>query len=103
MPAPILKIKITTGRINKEHLYKGQKGTYLDVALFENANGQDQYGNDGFVTQEITKEAREAGEKGPIIGNWRYLQKKPAAGKPTPAAGKRTQPDMDEMPDDIPF
>jgi hypothetical protein len=46
--------------------------------------------------QGISKEAREAGEKGPIIGNWRHLE---AGGKAAPKAA----PKQEETEDDIPF
>lgn len=63
------KIKIDVTKIDKSHLYKGAKGTYLNCALFENRDGPGQYGDTHFITQEISKEARDRGEKGAIIGN----------------------------------
>ena len=95
------KLKINVNLIDKTHLFKGAKGTYLDVTLMENKGGTDEYGNDGFIVQDIGKEAREAGEKGPIIGNWRHLQKR-TADKPAPVA-KKTAPKDDLEPDSIPF
>jgi hypothetical protein len=91
----ILKINVT--KINKDLLFKGQKGTYLDAVLHEKPN---EYGDDGFITQSISKERRDAGEKGPIIGSYRDIQtgKKPAqAQAPKPAP---TQQAEDEY---IPF
>ena len=96
------KLKINVNLIDKAHLFKGAKGTYLDVTLMENKDGADQYGNDGFIVQDIGKEAREAGQKGPIIGNWRHLQKR-TADKPAPVAKKPAPKDDDVAPDDIPF
>lgn len=95
------KLKINVNLIDKTHLFKGAKGTYLDVTLMENKDGLDQYGNDGFIVQDIGKEAREAGEKGPIIGNWKHLQKR-TADKPAPVA-KKVAPKDDLEPDSIPF
>lgn len=91
--------KINVTRILKEHMFKGKAGTYLDIALHENKDGPDQYGNDGFVTQSVSKEAREAGEKGPIIGNWKKLETRQQA--PGPAAAQAVQGDAAE--DDVPF
>jgi hypothetical protein len=71
MQRVILKIDVT--KIDKSRLYEGKKGIYLDAALLTNKDGQSKYGDDGFIVQSIPAEAREAGERGPIIGNWRYL------------------------------
>ena len=95
---PIGRININVTRIDKAHLVPGKSGKYLGLTFWEN-DQPDQYGNAGFVTQEISKEARDRGEKGPIIGNWKHAQPrqqpKPAAPKPAPA-----QP---EAEDDVPF
>lgn len=92
-------IKINVSKIDKTALFEGKNGKYLDLVLFENRDGTDQYGNDGFVTQDIGKERREAGERGPIIGNWRDLgDRKPAV---KPAA--KHEPETEDDGDDIPF
>ena len=96
------KLKINVNLIDKTHLFRGAKGTYLDVTLMENKDGPDQYGNDGFIVQDIGKEAREAGEKGLIIGNWRHLQKRTAE-KPAPVAKKVAPKDEGLTQDDCPF
>jgi hypothetical protein len=63
-----IQIKIDVNKIEKARLFKGAKGTYLDATLVMR-DEPDQYGNIGFVTQQISKEEREAGTKAPIIGN----------------------------------
>jgi hypothetical protein len=65
-------LKIDVMKIAKADLYVGQKGTYLDAILIPNTT-ESKYGDDGFIAQSISKEKRAKGEKGPIIGNWRYL------------------------------
>jgi len=99
---------IATGRINvtkilKEHLFKGNSGTYLNYAVFQNKDGADQYGNTSFVVQGISQEARERGEKGPIIGNEKRMggaDNKPNAPAPKAAAPK---PAKDDDEDGVPF
>ncbi len=105
MAKPILKIKIDVLKVSKPSLFVGKKGTYLDVAVFENPKGRDEYGNDGFVCQEVSKEAREAGEKGAILGNWKYLDAPAAHAQRPPAQKPKPQPDpdLDPEPDQIPF
>lgn len=88
------KLKIDVTKIDKAHLFKGEKGTYLDCTLMENRDGPDQYGNDGFIVQDTSKEAREAGERGPIIGNFRILKRREPAKPAAPAPGQ----DQDEIP-----
>jgi len=60
--------KIDVTKIDKEKLFKGEKGTYLDIAIFVN-DETDQYGNNGMIVQSVSKEEREAGVKGAILGN----------------------------------
>lgn len=75
MPKPIISLKIDVKKIDKTLLFVGQKGTYLDATIFEKDGGVvDEYGNAGYVAQSVSKEARERGEKGPIIGNYRLIQ-----------------------------
>jgi hypothetical protein len=90
-------LNINVTKIDNTALYEGVKGKYLSLTLLENRDGQDQYGNDGFIVQDIGKERRLAGEKGPIIGNWKHIKQAQSA-KPQPAA--KTQPEDDG---DVPF
>lgn len=66
-------IRINVTKIDKSAIYEGKNGKYVDLVLFENRDGEDQYGNLGFVTQDIGKDRRLAGERGPIIGNWKEI------------------------------
>lgn len=78
----MIGIKINVTRVKKEALYAGKNGKYLDLTCIENKNGPDQYGNDGFVVQDLGKEARARGEKGEILGNWKIIGQKPAVNVP---------------------
>jgi hypothetical protein len=66
-------VRINVSRIDKSAIYEGKNGKYVDLVMFENRDGEDQYGNLGFVTQDIGKDRRLAGEKGPILGNWKEI------------------------------
>ena len=94
--------KISVDKIEKAHLFKGKQHTYLDIALHENRNGVDEFGNIGFITQSVSKEARERDERGPIIGNWKEVGSKPkqnsTSQRPPIPAHKAAEPD-----DDCPF
>lgn len=62
-------LKIDVTKIEKARLYQGNKGTYLDATVFIDPDNPGQYGDHGMITQDVTKEERQAGEKGPILGN----------------------------------
>lgn len=64
-----VNISIDVTKIDKAHLVAGKKGTYLNLTAFIDPNETDQYGNNGMVTQGLNKEARDAGQKGAILGN----------------------------------
>lgn len=97
----IAKIDVT--KLDKGHFFKGQKGIYADLILIPNKDGVDQYGNDGFVSQGVSKEAREKGTKGAIVGNYKKINR--GGDTATPQKAKpETKPDPSLDPDDdVPF
>jgi hypothetical protein len=101
----MITIKLDVTKLQKERFYHGKKGIYAELVLIEHEND---YGDDGFVAQSVTKEERNAGERGPIVGNWKDTNKKIPAKepfKPTIKAPPRQDPQKDLLPqdDDIPF
>tara|TARA_R110000868_G_C10621760_1_gene742366 strand:- start:151 stop:465 length:315 start_codon:yes stop_codon:yes gene_type:complete len=104
MPRPIT-LKIDVSKIDKAHLFKGAKGTYLDVAIWPNKEGAGQYGDTHYAVQQVTKELRESGVRGPIIGNATVPSDEAEQAKPTRHAktATPTDPDSDIAPDDLPF
>jgi hypothetical protein len=64
-----ISIKIDVTKIDKTRLYKGAKGTYLGLTTFVDIHNPDQYDQNGFISQETTKEEREKEIKTPILGN----------------------------------
>lgn len=95
----MITAKIDVTKILKDELYKGQKGTYLDLVLFENKNGEDSNGNHGIVKQSISKASREAGVEPPLLGNYKQKDFQPKA---APAA-RPSVPAAPEADDDLPF
>ncbi len=95
--------KIDVTKITKSRLFKGAKGTYLDIVLIETPNSQ--YG-DYMIVESVTKEEREAGKKGPILGNAKILGQKPAQqSSPPKQAETQTTTVMNGVYDmgDVPF
>lgn len=62
--------KIDVTKIDKAKLFKGEKGTYLDIVLIETPDNQ--YG-DYMIVQGVSKEERKAGKKGAILGNGKNI------------------------------
>jgi hypothetical protein len=104
-----ITIKIDVTKIDKSRLFKGEKGTYLDLTTFIDTENQDQYGNNGFISQSITKEEREQKVQTPILGNAKVFFSDSASPQAQNRAPKRQQsappppPMDDDFDDDIPF
>lgn len=83
-------------------VYVGEKGAYLEITLLENKDGPNEW-SDGFAAVNLSKEQRQAGERGPIVGNWKHVGQKPA---PQPRANPKHDAEYQrnaEDGDDIPF
>ena len=96
MNRQIIRLSINIDLIEQARLYPGRKGRYLDATLFLNEE-TDQYGNNGFIAQSVTKEEREAGVKGPIIGNVK-LPKNNQAPAQYPATQPVNNPTQNHLP-----
>lgn len=94
MAKQIIQLKIDVTKIDKKRLYKGEKGTYLTAALLLN-DDTDKFGNNGMILEQITKEERQAGHKGTILGNAKILERKQPDTIPTVEA--------EEISEDLPF
>jgi hypothetical protein len=86
MARPIT-VSINVTKILKQYLHEGKNGKYLNLAIFENRDGPGKYGDTHYVIQDIPKEARDRGEKGPIIGNCKM-----DAGSPAPVDRNFSRP-----------
>jgi hypothetical protein len=95
----IVTLKIDVTKIDKARLFAGQKGTYLDAVVFLDTDADD-YGQNGMITQRVSKEEREAGTRGAILGNAKII----GGGAPAAAEAPTTAPEP-QTPHlgDIPF
>ena len=64
-----VRVKMNVSQIDKARLFKGNKGIYLDATVFIDIDQKDQYDNNGMITQDITKEEKDNGVQGNILGN----------------------------------
>lgn len=92
----MISAKINCSKNDKTKLFKGEKGTYLDIVLIETPNGE--YG-DYLIVQELSKAERDAGKKGNILGNAKMLQQRQRAAPPKPKAA----PKADDEDSGVPF
>ena len=101
-----ISLKIDVTKINKEKMFKSQKGAvYLDAQVFV-SDELDQYGNNGMIVQAVSKEEREQGIQGAILGNCKIFWTD--GGQPQqPKQPKQNQqastPQSMDFEDDIPF
>lgn len=103
-----LSVKIDVTKIDKSRLFKGDKGTYLNLTTFIDTDNPGQYGDHGFISQSVTKEEREQKVQTPILGNVKVFF---TEGSVSQNAGNETQGNntpsgpagFDDFDDDIPF
>lgn len=94
MTKQIIQLKIDVSKIDKQRLFKGEKGTYLTAALII-SESPDKYGNDGMIIEQVSKEERLSGSKGTILGNAKILRRDNAESIPVVEA--------EDLGNDLPF
>lgn len=119
-----VNLRIDLSKVDESKVFNGAKGRYLDATVFIDIDQADQYGNNGMITQSVTKDEKASGVKGNILGNckvyWRegvqqapqqapvpsYQQpaQQPARfNQPAPANQNCPAGGLPEFDDDIPF
>ena len=101
--ASIIKTSINLEAIPKERIFVGKKGKYLPITITIN-DELDQFGNQGPVVVEQTKEERDAKAPKTYLGNvkvvWsngQNVDPAPRDGAPAPAAAPTS------VEEDLPF
>tara|TARA_R100001460_G_scaffold17355_2_gene37507 strand:+ start:1877 stop:2185 length:309 start_codon:yes stop_codon:yes gene_type:complete len=101
--ASIIKANLNLNEIPKDKIYKGKKGSYLPITITIN-DEVDQFGNQGPVVVEQTKEEREAKVAKVYLGNVKVVW---TNGTNVEAAPREQQPQqapaMQTPVDDLPF
>ena len=106
-----ISVKIDVTKIDKSRLFQGKKGTYLDLTTFIDTEQLDQYENNGFISQSVSKEERDQNIQTPILGNCKvFYNSDPATPMPNNVRDQYQQqqqppqaPAGDQWSDDIPF
>lgn len=98
-----VNLKINVSMIEKARLFAGAKGKYLDATVFIDIDQKDQYENNGMITQDVSKEEKEAGTRGAILGNckvfWNDGGQAPQQQQAQQPTGQQA-PNFDDFDDD---
>ena len=101
--ASIIKTSINLNNIPKDRIFEGKKGKYLPITITLN-DELDQFGNQGPVVVEQTKEEREAKEPKTYLGNVKVVW---TNGDNVAAAlrgdAPKSQPKVNVEKEDLPF
>ena len=100
--AGIIKANINLNNIPKEKIYKGKKGNYLTIAITVN-DEPDQFGNQGPVIVDQTKEEREAKAEKTYLGNVKVVWTNGTFPEPNFDDSPQKQPAPKVEADDLPF
>tara|TARA_R110000787_G_scaffold157576_1_gene271478 strand:+ start:133 stop:447 length:315 start_codon:yes stop_codon:yes gene_type:complete len=102
--ASIIKASIDLNKIPKDKIYIGKKGKYLPITITIN-DEPDQFGNQGPVVVEQTKEERDAKVAKTYLGNVKIVwtngtnvDTAPRDGDQAPAAAPQLKPQEDDLP-----
>jgi hypothetical protein len=108
-----IKATIKLNKLDKSAFFKGKNGdTYCSVILWENRDGEDQFGNTHSIKQDLGKDRK--GEKSDYVGNAKPIGGS-TAGRDVSAAEAMRKPSQhqqakqsdyqtgEEAEDDIPF
>ena len=107
--ASIIKVNLNLNEIPKDKIYKGKKGSYIPLTITIN-DEVDNYGNQGPVVVEQSKEEREAKTPKVYLGNVKVVWTNGDNVAPAPRDGQQAQsqaqtPVQSFAPqeDDLPF
>ena len=71
-----VNVSIDVKAIEKARLVNHNNGKcYLNMTVFIDPNNPDQYGQHGMITQDVSKEEKDQGVKGAILGNVKVFWK----------------------------
>ena len=100
--ASIIKASIDLNKIPKDKIYVGKKGKYLPITITIN-DENDQFGNQGPVVVEQTKEERDAKAPKTYLGNVKVVWTNGNNVEPAPRDNAPAQAATAPQADDLPF
>ena len=100
--ASIIKASIDVNKIPNDKIFVGKKGKYLPITITIN-DELDQFGNQGPVVVEQTKEERDAKAPKTYLGNVKVVWTNGNNGEPAPRDGTPAAPPTPKVEEDLPF
>ena len=101
--ASIIKASINLSEVPKDKIYVGKKGKYLPITITLN-DELDQFGNQGPVVVEQTKDERDAKAPKTYLGNVKVVWTNGTNVEPAPRTDAPPAPAPAAAPaDDLPF
>ena len=101
--ASIIKASIDVNKIPKDKIFVGKKGKYLPITITIN-DEIDQFGNQGPVVVEQTKEERDAKAPKTYLGNVKVVWSNGTNVEPAPRDGAPAQAaSAPKVEEDLPF
>jgi len=102
-----VRLSIDVKSIEKARLVQHSNGkVYLNMTAFIDPHNEGQYGDHGMITQDVSKEEKDNGVKGAILGNCKVFWQEPAQ-QQAPQQYQQQAPQQQQAPDnfddDIPF
>ena len=86
-----VNISINVNKIEKARLFQGKKGKYLDLTTFIDLDNLDQYENNGFIAQSVSKEEKAQGVQSPILGNCKVFYNDSKSVPVAPTSGENPE------------
>ena len=65
----IINIKVDVTKLDKSKFFVGKKGTYANITVAENMDGESEYGDTHYVFESQSKEERDAKTPKNYLGN----------------------------------
>ena len=100
--ASIIKASIDVNKIPKDKIFVGKKGKYLPITITIN-DELDQFGNQGPVVVEQTKEERDAKAAKTYLGNVKVVWTNGNNVEPAPRDNASAAPQLKPQEEDLPF
>ena len=99
-----VNISIDVTKIEKARIVEGKNGAkYVDLVAFIDIDQQNEYGKNGSVTQNCTKEERDAKVQMPFIGSVKVFYKDEGQQQAKPRQAPAKQAPVDDFDDIVPF
>ena len=65
----IINVKVDVTKLDKSKFFVGKKGTYANITVAENMDGESEYGDTHYVFESQSKEERDAKTPKTYLGN----------------------------------